>query len=67
MYTSLPTPPVYLHPTSLPTPRNVWRNSPESLATFPKIFCEIHRDVLGYSPEILAIFPGMFDNNPRNI
>ena len=56
-------------------PRNVWRHSPEYLATFPGIFgdipwniCEdIPRNVWGHSRECLATFLGMFEGIPRNV
>ena len=48
-------------------PQNVWRNSPESLATFPRMFGDIPRNVLRHSAECFATFPGMFCDIPRNV
>ena len=48
-------------------PRNVWRHSPEYLATFPGMFGDIPQNVWRHSPEGLAIFPRMFRDIPLNI
>ena len=48
-------------------PRNIWRHSPEYLATFPGIFGDIPQNVRGNSPECLATFPRMFEDIPKNV
>ena len=54
--------------------RNIWRHSPEYLATFPGIFGDIPRNVRRHSrniwrhsPKYLTTFPGMFEDIPRNV
>ena len=46
--------------------RNIWRHSPECLATFPGIF-DIPRNIWRHSPECLVTFPRIFGDIPRNI
>ena len=55
-------------------PGNFWRNSPEYLATFPRMFGDIPRmfgdiarNVWRHSPECLPTFPGIFGDIPRNV
>ena len=47
-------------------PRNVWRHSPEYLATFLGMFEDIPRNVWRTS-ECLRTFPGMFEGIPLNV
>ena len=54
--------------------RNVWRHSPECLATFPRmfedipgLFGDIFRNVWRHSPECLRTFPRMISDILRNV
>ena len=45
----------------------VQRHYSEYLATFNRMFDDIHWDVCRYSPECLRTFPKMFGDIPRNV
>ena len=44
----------------------IFEYSLDCLRTFPEMFNDIPRNVLGHSPECLATFPGVFEDIPRN-